>query len=124
MSLQSGHFRTRPPKGSRNCFFCHKDVKKFQLLQLEKYSKFLKKRGLEDVGAAMVCCEECYKRPDEELAKEMSNYVILQAILDFREGRRGLIRDKKEFNEWWKLAKENGVIKAEEEHERKRFENA
>ena len=108
MALHTGHHKTQRRAGTRNCFYCRKDVVKWQAITWPQIKALYEYCG-QDVPSAL-CCDECYKKPIEELFKAFWGSIVSLECEKYRKKQLSIIKDDSTYKVFMNQLVESGFV--------------
>lgn len=112
MSLKDGHYKTKRKDGTRSCFYCRRDVTKWQALSWDHIRRLYEYEGLKYPTA--LCCDECFKKPDKELHDIFWQVVVAEECAKYKQGKPSVIKDQSTYDLLFaKLRGSNAVEEAQ-----------
>lgn len=105
MALKDGHHKTKRPEGTRNCFYCHRDVKEWMQLTWPNIQDLFVHCGM--ACPAALVCKKCQSEVDsDKLYKTFLTTVMVLECRKYREKKQSIIKDKQVYNLFMKRIEE------------------
>ncbi len=106
--LKDGHHKTKRREGTRNCFYCRKDVVQWQPLTWPQIKALYDYCGVTCPTA--LCCDECFKKPHEELYRIFWGVLLATEIGNYMKGEPSVIKDKAVLELFKQQLKKSGAV--------------